>query len=208
MRNINDPYLVLFSYNITSKTSPTFTFAIVNFKTGSKTAPDFSEFYAFSSTEIKATAQWGFGSIPMKITAQYGLVTDHNYNSYVLAGSYLTFLQAWTAIQIPTTSSVSTTYAMFNTTPSHSLYSLMSSNSYVPSGTTNLVFQLFIPNTTLSTINNNAESSSTPTLVTLKTEPSGFPPLPGFGINSPDSCTIYITCVLNVQKCKRHKNIN
>lgn len=200
--NLNDPYLILFTYNVTSKTTPTFTFAIVNFLTSpAKTAPDFSITYTFASTEITATGQWGFGSIPMTITSQYGLITTNNYNSYVLAGSYLTYLQAWPTIQVPISSVSPTTYAMFNTTANYSLYSLMRSSTYVPSGTANFNFQLVIPGTTLSPINNSAISSASPTLVTLTTGSTSFPTLPGFGINGSDSGTSYITSVQNAISC-------
>lgn len=200
--NINDPYLVLFNYNVTSKTTPTFTFAIVNFLTSpDKTSPDFSVSYTFSSTEITATGQWGFGSIPMTITSQYGLTTNNNYNSYVSAGIYLTYLQAWPAIQIPINSISSTAYAMFNTNVSYSLYSLMRSNQYVPSGTTSFNFQMVTSGGTLSSINNNAISSISPTSVTLTSGSTAFSALPGFGINGSDSGSTYITSVQNAISC-------
>jgi len=199
--NLNtDPFMIMLSYNITSTSSPFLTFSIVNFSPSYlKTSPDFTLNYTFSSTNINNGSQWGFGSSPQTNTGEYGLITSNGYNSYSSAGIYLTYLEGWISY-INTTSSSPTTYAMFNTSSSsYSIYSIMRSNSFIPAATTNLVFQLNIPDTNLNNLNNNVTSPTT--FVTLVANSTGYGPMPNFAVNGSTTGTTYMIAVQNAIAC-------
>jgi hypothetical protein len=197
----NDSFLVMLSYNVISTTTTTINFSLVNFSSEPKTSPDFTLKYTFNNTTITNGSQWGFGSSPQTNTSQYGLITSNGYNSYSSSGIYLTYLQAWTSF-LDDSSTLPNTYAMFNNLyTSYSIYSIMTSKNYIPSGSSNLVFQLVVPSSTISQLNNSALSSTTPTYVTLTSSSSGYSPMPNFAVNGSSSGTTYISSVQNAIIC-------
>lgn len=196
--NINtEPFMLLFSYNITSTTSPSLIFSIVNFGSSTlKTNPDYTLNYTFTNTNINNGGQWGFGSVPQSNSTEYGLLTKNSYNSYSSGGIYLTYLEAWKTY-IVDNSSLNNTYAMFNNSYlSYSIYNIMRTNSFIPANTVNLVFQLNVPSTNISNLHNN--STNPPTLVTLTDSSTGYSTTPNFAVNNTNN---YITAVQNAIAC-------
>ena len=180
----NDAFYYLFTYDYSGNNSnKKIQFHVVQYNnTTTKTTPDFS-YTNSAAPAINVGNQWGFGSAPESITTTDGLVTPENYNSYVAQNVELMFLRTWNRNPIISTSSSTTTYAMFNSSnPSYSLYELNKSYTQVPSGTTGLNFQLKVTGTTLSDIYNSGENASTS--VTLTNSTSSYPTLDGFAINN------------------------
>ena len=162
-----------------------------------KSAPDFSVDYTFTATNISNGAQWGFGSSPQTNTAEYGLITGNNYNSYSCGGCYLSHLQGWTTyIQ---SSSSAATYSLFNTNPSFSIYTYILYNQLIAANTTNLVFELDIPNALISSLGNAATSPAT--LVTLTPSSSSYSPTPNFGVNGDTTAASPIVVAVTTIEC-------
>lgn len=191
--NINtDGFMILLQYNYASPNK------IINFyvtlynSATTKTTPDFS-FTTTTGPSIKPIGnQWGFGSSPESITAIDGYTSTEGYNSYVAQNVTLINLRTWN-IFIPVTSTSPTTYAFFNTTADHSIYSLNKAYTYVPRDTANLLFQLFIPtsNFVISALaNNNATPDQ---LVTVGTSSTAFQTLNGFSINGASGYNLIVT---------------
>ncbi len=204
----------MFQYNLSGNAgaNKTLNFYVVNLNTTNKTAPDFSYQLTQSTTpaapDISPGGQWGFGSSPEATpstgtsnSSSEGFVSTEGYNSYIAQNIQINYVRTWSAL-IPVSSSNATTYAMFNSAASSfSLYNLIKSDLFVPSGTTNLNFQLQIPtnSTSLADMNNNGVSPSVP--VTLSTNSSNYPTLNppnsyNFAINSSTGLNFVATSTL------------
>lgn len=195
-----DAFYLMLTYSA-SGSSFTINFYVVQFNSvTTKTAPDFS--FSVADGNISPGGQWGFGSSPEAIGSTGYISNPASYNCYISQNLELSFLRTWN-VTLPSTSTSSGQYAMFNTVSSHSLYGLNKSFTQVPSATTNLNFQLNITANSWSNVYNTA--AATPgTLITGTNSPSGFPTLPGFGYNNSTSFmttqTTQIPCLLKGTK--------
>lgn len=180
-----------------------------------KTAPDFTATGQSSLTSSMLGGQFAYGSAQETTVStgvkpsssdwwSDGYIATEGYNSTISQNVSYTYCRYWSTT-IPVSSNNASTYAIFNTAASsHSLYYLVSNNIYVPAGTTNLEWQLFIPadNQTLSNLANNAVSPSV--AVTLTNSVTGFAPLTSFGVNNASSfntvTTSTIVCILKGTK--------
>ena len=194
-----DGYYIMFQY--TGGNTVNFYVTLFNNST-TKTTPDFSYNNTGFTYSFGGTNPWGYGSSPESIADATGYLTTNGYNSYVAQNTHLLFLRSWDRL-IPVQSSGATTYAMFNSAAAnYSLYALNKSQTYVPAGTLNLQFQLFVPisSTSIANLTNNAVTPSK--AVTLTANASGIPNLssgPGsFGMNS---STSYSFITSNVIPC-------
>ena len=179
----SDAFMIMLQYNYTGSNTIVNFYVVQYNNTTTKTTPDFS-FTTTSASDIQPIGnQWGFGSSPESITTTDGFTNVEGYNSYVAQNVSLINIRTWD-IFIPVSSSVSGTYAMFNTNASFSLYNLNKSTTYVPRNTANLNFQLYIPtgSFSISQLANNNKTADT--LVTLGTSSTAFQTLDGFSINS------------------------
>lgn len=188
-----DPFMVRFCYSDLGSGNYDIELDVVMFASATpKTSPDASSSETLAGIEIVFGNQWGYGSAPITNTSEYGYISDNGYNSYVSAGIYLTYLQAWDTEILQTTTG--TNYGMFNSdTPSYSLYDLMRSITMVPYDAPNLTFQLNIPDTAVADLGllDDIAINTPPTLVTLTSISTGYPPLPDFAVN--DSTSIVAT---------------
>lgn len=204
LNSIGDPsvdgFLIMFQYTGTNTSFSTgnVRFYVTQFNNSTtKTAPDFSWVSTSAITNnFTSGEEWGFGSSPESITNTTGYLNTNGYNSYVSQNIYLIFLRTW-SILIPVSSSVATTYGLFNTASSNfSLYELDKAQTLAPSNTSDLEFQLQIVNTSLSSLTNFAKGN--PQIVTLVTSYANVPNLSSgnFALNSATSYTIVTTNVI------------
>lgn len=135
-----------------------------------KTTPDFT-FTTVSAPSITIGTAIGIGSVCENIDST-GYISTQNYNSYVAQNISVSFIRVWNTV-IPATSASSSSYAMFNSSSSsHSLYATNKSQLYVPAGSTNLNFQLYIPTNSFN-ITDLANNAVTPSVaLTCSTEMS------------------------------------
>lgn len=149
--------------------------------------------------------QWGFGASPESITSSDGYISTNGYNSFISQNLEVMYVRVWNTL-IPVSSSTNGEYAMYNNTFSdYSLYNLNRSNTYVPANTTNLNFQLYIPdsNQVLSNLGNNAVNDGGgeggAELVTLTDSTTGYPTLADFALNDASGFNIVtasrISCI-------------
>lgn len=187
--NINS-FQVLLTYDYAG-TNKIVKFNVVSLLTQEQTQPSYTfETSTGPSINTSSLGQWGFGSVTDALdtnTNGYSNPTGTNYNSYIAQNVQVNFLRTWKRV-IPENSNIDD-YALFNPTfPSKSLYTLNrdftdSNQSYVPAGTTDLDFQMYVPfdNTDLTTLSNNAINPSIP--VTVTTQTTNFQTMPNFAIN-------------------------
>ena len=194
----NDAFMIMFQYNIGSNPQVVNFYVVQYNTTTTKTAPDFSFNTTYPNNTYNIGGQWGFGSAPqsnLSVTPYAGNTTDcllsgageNNYNACIAQNISVLYLRTWgTSPIIPVTSTNATTYAMFNTTASRSLYSLNKSNTPVTADVSGLDFQLSIPisSTNLADLSNSAVTPSRS--VTLTTSTTSFPTLntKDFAINT------------------------
>ena len=198
-------YMVMFTYNY-SGSNRILNFQVVRFNTTTYSTPDFS-YSTSTGPSVNPGGQWGFGSSPEQITDTTGYISTEEYNSYIAQDVQLFFLRTWNIV-IPTTAT-GTSYGMFNSTDSsYSLYALnKTENTYVPGGTANLQFQLYIPtgNFLISDLANIGTTSNTTTFkATLTTSSSAFPTLANFAVNNSSGLNNVVTssipCILKGTK--------
>ena len=186
----NDYFMIMLQYDYSSSNT------IINFyvtqynNETNKTTPDFT-FTTTTAPNITSIGNsWGFGSSPESITDINGYTSTEVYNSYIAQNVNLINLRTWNIV-IPITSSDS--YAFFNTTlTNYSLYNLNKSQTYVPSDTQHLFFQLYIPTDSdnISELKNNATSQNHPSVVSTDTS---FHSLYGFSINGASGFNLITT---------------
>ena len=211
----SDGFYIMFQYNY-SGSNKIINFYVVQFNGDTnKTSPDFS-FTTTSGPSVGTTSlnQWGFGSLPQSLVLSGnpdGYNNTNGYNGYIAQNVQVLYLRTWNpSTLIPSTSTTNLEYAMFNTTNSdYSLYNLNKNQTYVPSGTSNLNFQMEISDnsTSLSDLDNNAVSPSVD--VTTTTSTTNFQTLNppnsyNFAVNSTSTFNIIeaseIPCVLKGSK--------
>jgi Hint domain len=191
-------YMLFFTFD-RSNSTPIVGLSIVKFDDIILSGPDFSFSYHILEN-ITPDGALTFGSSHENIDST-GYISTDNYNSYIAQNIEILYPRTWSVV-LPVTSTTATQYAMFNTAyNSYSLYSLNKSKTSVPSGTTNLGFQLDIPtsNNSLSNLTNTASNPPT-TISFANTINNVNKTLPDIFINSNTSLDIVaastIACLL------------
>ncbi len=211
----NDAFMFLFSLNINTNKVWSPKLAVVQFNaTTTKSAPDLNPTIANLefNANITITSTFGIGGLPdssIDSVAPNYIETSHGYNSVSSQNTSFVYCNYWNVI-LPVTSSTPGVYAMFNTVDTNfSLYDINKRNDVIPSTATSCLFQMIIPSTTLSTINNTPAGGAS-TLVTLTPTFNTVSILPAFGINNTtgyvEAAVSDIPCLMKGTKILMHDN--